>query len=146
MNARGLLIAALCLIPLTQAPRLLGTEKKEHPLQGTWQAISADNGGEVEPKENLEKARLTIAGDKIKFRDGEFDIEGTIQVDESKAPKTFDASFPDESGKVHRVLGIYKLEGDVLTMCFDVESETRPTEFTTTPKSRTLIVWQRVRP
>jgi len=44
-------------------------------------------------------------------------------------------------------LGIYKLDGEKLTLCYTLPGKERPTKFESPPKSGIyLIEWQRARP
>jgi uncharacterized protein (TIGR03067 family) len=60
-----------------------------------------------------------------------------FKIDASKEPKHFDKT---ESGAFQ--VGIYKLEGDTLTICSTTDGE-RPTEFKTTDKAGSLRVLKR---
>jgi uncharacterized protein (TIGR03067 family) len=71
-------------------------------------------------------------------------IEGaaTTQCDPSKNPAEITISKTEESGKTNTSYGIYKLEGDTLTICM-IKSENpadRPREFKTSKESRAMIL------
>jgi uncharacterized protein (TIGR03067 family) len=87
-------------------------------IQGTWQ----EPGGFV----------WVIRGSRLKFVVGGKTIsEWQITLDAGKKPKQFDLHWRAGSGQGVSPLGIYRLQGDVLTVCFD--DETRPTDFRSLP-------------
>jgi uncharacterized protein (TIGR03067 family) len=60
------------------------------------------------------------------------EAEGTYELDPSKTPKWIDIT-----GKDRKVLGIYRLDGDKLTICLNEHADgDRPTRFASEPGSR----------
>lgn len=65
----------------------------------------------------------------------------TIKLDPTVKPKTIDNTFPDGPQKGQLYRGIYKLEGDTLTLCVNNENGgPRPKEFLSKPDSTIGIV------
>ena len=113
-------------------------------LQGEWTGMHFENpGGDLHL---FKEGQLIIQGEnvKLKFTKTESGFaDGTVSLDPSKSPKTFDSEWHLNNGKVMHFNGIYKLEGSLLTVCFGLD-ELRPTGFKATEKPRsTVIVWGR---
>ena len=115
-------------------------------LQGEWLMESREMRGQKTRDEIVKQFTLTIQGNQwiVNSTDPQASLaRTTIQVDPTNNPKSIDLTM--EGKEV--ALGIYKLEGDTLTLCRntatgDVE---RPTEFKTSADGGMLIVWKRVK-
>jgi clostripain len=122
-----------------------GTKQELERLQGEWIMVSREVRGEKAPDEMVKQFKLTIRGNQwiVRSSQGE-QAPTTLKIDPSRHPKSIDLTIRD--GHKEMVLpGIYKLEGDTLTVCRatatgDVE---RPQEFKTTAEEGLLIVWKR---
>src|SRR5262245_22072386 len=92
-------------------------------IQGNWNIVSAEGDGEKVPAEKLKGRKIIITATKITFTvDKE---EASYKLDPSKKPKHFDFV---AGGKT--IPGIYLLEGDNLTLCWDASDKAiRPTKF-----------------
>jgi uncharacterized protein (TIGR03067 family) len=118
------------------------TKEDQEKIQGNWKVESATVAGMKDPEEVL-KIELSIKGDKIvSKRRAENQVqEGTIKLDAGGKVKTIDIQTEDML--LH---GIYKLEGDSLTICLDESGEARPAEFESKEGSRVaLVVLKRVK-
>jgi RNA polymerase sigma factor (sigma-70 family) len=115
-------------LALADKPPLAGkaeTPKDEQKILGTWTMVSGEEGGQKAPPERLQDATATFAeGGKMTAKLGEREQEFTYKLNPAKKPKEF--SVTNDQGQT--LLGIYRLDGDTLTVCFDRSGE-RPTEF-----------------
>src|SRR5262249_55204690 len=101
--------------------------KDEEKIVGTWAFESLETGGQKRPEEAVIEAKLIFAADgKFTATTGGKEVKGTYKLDPAKKPKEITTT--NDEGKTHR--GIYKLDGDALTLCVpDEDGAERPTEF-----------------
>jgi uncharacterized protein (TIGR03067 family) len=128
---------------------LIGADKKASPddavkaemkkLEGTWLVVSRQVGQIRVPDKEVKKDGLTFT-----FRDGKYVMKmgklqepGTFTVDPTTTPKKMDLNQPRKGKPAVTVPGIYKLEGDTLTVCY--HGKKRPTEFKADARSENVI-------
>ncbi len=118
------------------------TKEDQEKIQGTWKVESGEFAGAKNP-EQLLKIQLVFSGDKIVNKVGDAEKKkGTFQLDATPKIKTIDVRTDDQL--VH---GIYKLDGDALTICVDESGEARPAEFVSKEGSKVALVnLKRVKP
>jgi len=99
-------------------------------LQGTWDIVSLELDGRKYPPGG---SRIAIHGDRFESLNMGAEYSGTISVDASANPKTFDLHYEKgpEAGKTS--LGIFELEADRWTICLGLAGVGRPTEFVAAP-------------
>ncbi len=105
-------------------------------LEGTWVIVSAVTDG---------KPNDDIKGEKLTFKDGKATISskskeegGTYKIDATKKPTTID--FKD-ANKDKPYLGLYKLDGDKLTLCVPEDTDgARPKDFTAKEGEKLMLI------
>jgi uncharacterized protein (TIGR03067 family) len=67
--------------------------------------------------------------------------EGTMKLDPTKKPATIDLAITSGNDKGKSQVGIYKIDGDSITICLARPGETdRPTEFKSTEENGNILV------
>jgi uncharacterized protein (TIGR03067 family) len=115
--------------------------KKEDTLVGVWAGESAVRGGMVRPVPEGGITLTFTAEGKFLVKEGtneEREIS-TYKADAKKNPAEIDLTPPP--GKDKPILGIYKLDGDTLTLCIsDDDGGGRPTKFESPDGSRVMLM------
>jgi len=116
-------------------------------LEGVWTISEARHGGEV--VEGGEPRELEFKAGKLIVRQGDrAPITLTLRLDLSADPKVMDWT-TDPKGKFDDAdkfaEGIYKLDGDTLTVCYHVRDNrfakgNRPTEFKSDEGSDAMLI------
>jgi uncharacterized protein (TIGR03067 family) len=133
------LLTALALVAGAPAPKE-PPKKDVNPLLGEWVGEKAETAGMPLP--------VPAGGMRMDFQpDGKLVIkEGTKGPEEAgytanskKDPHEIDLMPPAAGGKVMTMLGIYKVDGDTLTMCLAATGG-RPTKFESAAGQATILM------
>ncbi len=128
-------------LALNSAPARLfaGDNSLDEKLVGEWELISFEKDGKKAPEENFKGIRIRYAASPatVTVTKGDKTLaEGTVDVDPAKQPNTVNVTITSEGPrKGTTALGIYRVDGDILTQCFDDTGKMRPKEFASTPGS-----------
>ena len=127
----------------TAAAQKEGADKKElEKFQGKWAtaSVTVDGAAEDEIKDRF----LAIKGDKATFLDKDKERgTGSMKLDPGKSPAHLDFTYEDGPAKGTTLKGIYKFEGDTLTVCYGGFGKDRPTEFASKAGSGTILIVQK---
>jgi uncharacterized protein (TIGR03067 family) len=131
MQLRCLLILGVGLILAADAPKKEEAAKELEKFQGTWTLVAVEANGQKASEEDLKKGEVTLVvkDDKFTLKTAQGNFEGSLKLDPAKKPKAYDAKGTDPGGKTQESVGIYKFDGDKLTVCFALLGKERPTEF-----------------
>jgi uncharacterized protein (TIGR03067 family) len=135
------------LVPAADPPKPDAAKLERQKLQGTWTIVSHDSNGKKVEAKVISGWNLTVAGDRMTTRDG-LDIldESTFRLDPGARPKAIDLAFTAGPDKDKSVKGIYKLEGNELTICVAEPGKDRPTALVSKEGSgHLLFVFKRVK-
>lgn len=110
-------------------------------IEGNWTLVALEYAGDKDEKasKGAENKIRATAGQLIATKGGKADpLDYTL--DPSKEPPAIDLKAP--GGKGETMYGIYKLDGDTLTICAVGSSRPadRPTEFKTTPANGAMMM------
>jgi uncharacterized protein (TIGR03067 family) len=93
-------------------------------MQGDWLLISGERHGEVFSDNVIGKVRLTFGGSSLKTAKSDGVTEATFTLHPEMNPKGIDVDMDGNLG-----LGIYKLDGNTLTLLHGEVEEPRPKDF-----------------
>jgi uncharacterized protein (TIGR03067 family) len=118
-------------------------DKKDAPkIEGTWTATSWKRGpGEIGP--DRVNTELKLTKDAYEFPKGinRVSQKGSVKIDAAKG--TIDFTPGDGPAKGKTLVGIYKVEGDKLTLCFTGAGGERPKEFKSDDRNTVLATYER---
>ena len=109
-------------------------------LQGEWQVVGIERPGSPGNPDELVRVRYVFNGECFRIMDGERKVwEGEFRLEPTQEPKAIDFTGMADPNKGEKSFGIYRVEGDALTICLGKE---RPTEFS--GKEAILIALSRI--
>ncbi len=96
-------------------------------MQGEWQVVRIERPGSPGNPDELVRARYVFDGDCVTLMDAERKVwEGVFRLEPAEEPKAIDFTGTSDPHKAENGFGIYRFEGDALTICIGKE---RPPEF-----------------
>lgn len=100
-------------------------------IQGTWVAVSGENGGKKLTPSNLETFLLVITKEQLVFGPDFFrDLRASYKLDPTKTPKEIELTSLEGFAKWKAMKDIYRLDDDRLTLCIQYDDRyPAPTEF-----------------
>jgi uncharacterized protein (TIGR03067 family) len=143
---RVVTVAVLFLFGAVAAADDAATKSFLKDLEGSYSAQSMKRGGDARTDEFLKAVSVTIKGDTItvSFKKGEKneDKQATLVVDPSQKPVAIDMTPKDGPDAGKPMLGIVKVEKDVITICLNDSGEKteRPKDFTSTKENQNLLI------
>ena len=114
-------------------------------LQGGWSMVRLLVNGEEVPSDQAKTGELVVIDDEYRPMLGASAEASTIKINASKTPKEIDFTSTTGFQKGKTLKGIYKIEGNNLTICrAQSPDKSRPKEFSAPAESeRLLVVWKR---
>jgi len=112
---------------------------------GSWKCVSAVIDGKPLADDRASQLKLTLTADRYKTeRGGEVLFDSNYKLNAAKSPQEIDMIGTEGDLKGKAALGILKLDGERLTMCYVMPGKERPTAFESEPQSGAfLVTWKR---
>jgi len=136
----GTLLAGLALV--VSAPALKEPPKKAHDLSGEWVMESTTVAGTTRPATGLELVYEFTKDEKWLIRRADKELPAAnrgYKADPKAETPTIDLMTDSTRPDVTLREGIYKVEGDTLTICVANVKQPRPTKFESTAGDRNMI-------
>ena len=127
------------------APLLAAADDKpdakadKEKLRGVWKVVSAKKAG----NDLGDQIGVTVKFDGDEFTMPEGD-QAELKLDPTKQPKQIDVVPLNGKGKGKTLSGVYKLDGDNLTLHFGLDGQERPAGFEASGET-VLLVLERVK-
>ncbi|HKT74405.1 MAG TPA: TIGR03067 domain-containing protein [Steroidobacteraceae bacterium] len=117
-----------------------GDTRRGGPLEGAWVPVQANVSGQQLIVGELRVKYLVFDGHDYSIIDRSNRIvdSGEYLVDDSVSPRTIDIVGRDGPNAGRSMMAIYQLEGDRLTVCYDLEGTERPSG--TKPREDQLLL------
>ena len=110
-------------------------------LQGTWEPVKAELGGQPMPEAVLKKITLKMnKNDYDVTITGEQPDHGTWTVEPSAKPKGMTVSGVKGPNAGKTFPAIYEIKSDTLRICYDLSGAKRPVEFKTSAGTKLYLV------
>jgi uncharacterized protein (TIGR03067 family) len=122
------------------ASHAAGADKALTDLNGAWEVTSLEQSGVKLPAEQVQAMLmvLTMKDGKFTTKMGSNEIDkGTYKAGDIANSVDIASNAPELKGKTIKAL--YKLDGQTLTVAYDLSGGDRPTEFTTKAGTQLLV-------
>lgn len=138
--------SAALLVLISFSTCAVGKDLESSDLQGTWKLVYQESGGKKLPDEKTAEmyhGKMVFRGSEIQYTvelPG-FDFRFSFLLHSNKQPTGIDLKLvetKDGKGTGKMMLGICRLEGDTLKICYNAAK--RPTEFAAAEGSDNMLI------
>jgi uncharacterized protein (TIGR03067 family) len=110
-------------------PQLARHVEQLRSLEGAWEFASLVVDGHTMPEQAMSSSRLLIDGDRFRTESPEATYEGVFNINVEADPHEIDIEFVAGPEAGNWNYGIFRLDGDRLELCLDLNGHPRPTAF-----------------
>ncbi|MBK7405998.1 MAG: TIGR03067 domain-containing protein [Phycisphaerales bacterium] len=114
-------------------PQLARHVEQLRALEGVWEFERLEVDGSLVPAAAISASRLLIDGDRFRSESPEAVYEGVFNIDVESDPHGIDIEFVAGPEAGNWNYGIFRLDGERLHLCLDMNGGDRPTAFRTSP-------------
>jgi uncharacterized protein (TIGR03067 family) len=114
-------------------------------LQGAWTCVSAVVDGKPLPEKVAAQLKLVLTAERYRTeREGEVLFDSTYRLDAEQDPKWIEMVGTEGDAAGKPALGIYRVDGDTLKICYTMPGGKRPKDFESVAGSGAYCVtWKR---
>jgi uncharacterized protein (TIGR03067 family) len=112
-------------------PQLARHVEQLRALEGTWAFAYLEVDGAVLPAASLQSSRILIDGDRFRTESPEAIYEGVFNINVESDPHEIEIEFISGPEAGNRNFGNFRLDGDQLEFCLDMNGKPAPAEFRT---------------
>jgi uncharacterized protein (TIGR03067 family) len=112
-------------------PHLARHVEQLRALEGTWAFARLEVDGGTVPASALGASRILIDGDRFRTESPEATYEGIFNINVEVEPHEIDIEFVAGPEAGNWNFGIFRLNGEQLEICLDMNGKPRPVEFRT---------------
>jgi uncharacterized protein (TIGR03067 family) len=116
-------------------PHLARHVEQLRSLEGIWAFARLEVDGNLMPAAALGTSRLLIDGDRFRTESPGSVYEGVFNINVEIQPHEIDIEFVEGPEAGNWNFGIFRLDGDQLEICLDMNGKPRPDKFGTSPGS-----------
>lgn len=112
-------------------PQLARHVDQLRALEGEWSFLSLEVDGSKIPPSAVQSSRILIDGDRFRCESPEANYEGIFNIDVETQPHKIDIEFVEGPEAGNWNYGIFRITGDQLEICLDMNGKPAPKEFRT---------------
>ncbi len=143
MSSLALVVGTLAILVPFSAGSVASADESDSALKGEWSAESGVVAGEPFPDEVLKTIKLTIKDGEYTVWVGEAEDRGTVRTDAKAQPAQMTLVGSEGPNKGKTILAIYRVEGEKVTICYDLSGKSHPAEFQSTAENKLFLATYR---